>query len=54
MTRYDFLCARRMILSHVLTDVNRIYVFVNLSCELGQILTRYLFLRVCTSDFDND
>ena len=33
MTRYDFLWARRVILSNV-----------HFSCELGQIMTRYDFL----------
>ena len=43
MTRYDFLCAIRVILSNVRTDLNFNF-FGNFSCELGQIMTRYDFI----------
>ena len=41
MTRYDFLWARRVILSNVRTDsqLDLISILVNLSCELEQIGT---------------
>ena len=44
MTRYDFLWARRLILSNVPTDSTPTYLIsllVNFSCELGQIMTSY-------------
>ena len=48
MTRYDFLGARRVILSNVLTDFKLTYIvislLVNFSCDSGQIFTRYDFL----------
>ena len=42
MTRYDFLEARRVILSHVRTDsqLALILILVNFVYELGQIMTR--------------
>ena len=43
MTRYDFLCARRVNLRNVRTDSNSISVLVNFSCELVQIMIRYGF-----------
>ena len=45
VTRYDFLWARRMILSNVLVwlQLDPISLLVNFSCELGQIMTRYNF-----------
>ena len=58
MTRYDFLWARRVILS----DSNRleldlISLLGNFSCDLGQIMTRYDFLwtrRVILSNVRTD
>ena len=46
MTRYDFLWARGVILSNVLTDsqLYLILILVNFSCELGQIIIRHDFL----------
>ena len=42
MTRYDFLLARRVILSNVRTDSQLdLILLVNFACELGQIMTRY-------------
>ena len=57
MTRYDFLLARRVILSNVRTDSNLTYLLINFSCELGQIMTRYDLLgarRVILSNVQTD
>ena len=45
MTIYDFLEARRVIMSNVRTDSNSnlISILVNVSCEFLQIMTRYDF-----------